>query len=67
MMPTLAGGALVERLLPIRPDLRVLFVSGYVDEVASPMHVPQSARMAFLQKPVTPEELGSKIRALLDG
>jgi two-component system cell cycle sensor histidine kinase/response regulator CckA len=67
MMPTLAGGALVERLLPIRPDLRVLFVSGYVDEVASPMPVPQSARMAFLQKPVTPEELATKIRALLDG
>jgi two-component system, cell cycle sensor histidine kinase and response regulator CckA len=53
--------------LPIRPNLRVLFVSGYVDEVASPMPVPQSARMAFLQKPVTPEDLATKIRALLDG
>ncbi len=65
MMPHMKGGELVERLLRIRPGLRILLMSGYVDEPVAP-HAGKPA-VAFLPKPFTSVELVAKVRQVLDG
>lgn len=60
VMPGIRGTELAERLLEERPNLRILYVSGYPeDEMSDP-------EAALLQKPFPLEELGTKIRQLLD-
>ena len=52
VMPGLSGPQLAERLLEERPDLRVLFISGYTaDAIAS--HADLAPKTAFLPKPFT--------------
>jgi PAS domain S-box-containing protein len=64
VMPTMTGPELARRLVAARPGLRVLCVSGYTDDVVLEQ---ADARIAFLQKPVTPETLKLKVREVLDG
>jgi len=60
VMPGIRGTELAQRLLSDRPDLRVLFVSGYPEEgIADPS-------TAVLQKPFPMHELGARIREILD-
>jgi len=64
-MPGMNGGALARRLRAGRPDLPVLFVSGYSE--ASTVDLPLGERdTALLTKPFSPGSLGAAIRALLD-
>jgi two-component system cell cycle sensor histidine kinase/response regulator CckA len=64
VMPDLKGTELRERLVVIRPGLRVLFVSGYSsDIVVRPGVLNPDVR--FLQKPFTLSDLTSKIDELL--
>jgi CheY-like chemotaxis protein len=65
VMPVMSGSELAEWLEPIRPDLRVLLISGYAQSLSID-EAERSSRFAFLQKPFTPDELLSRIRALLD-
>ena len=64
LMPKLSGPELAERLLDIRPEMRVLFVSGSASETA-----PQviGEKTAYLQKPIEPEQLLRRVREVLDG
>ena len=65
IMPGASGPELSRRLLIDRPDLRVLYVSGYTDEtIASQRLLADGA--SFLQKPFTPEALARKVRDVLD-
>lgn len=64
VMPLMSGGELAEGILKSRPELKVLFVSGYPDKVISPMGVRKPG-IDFLQKPFTPESLALKVRELL--
>jgi nitrogen-specific signal transduction histidine kinase/ActR/RegA family two-component response regulator len=66
VMPVMGGRQLVEALKPLRPDLRILYVSGYTDD-AVVSHGVQRADVAFLQKPYTPHDLAAKVRRVLDG
>ncbi len=66
VMPNLGGRQLAEQLQQERPDMRVLFLSGYTDDVVL-RHGVSEAEVAFLQKPYAPATLASKVRALLDG
>lgn len=47
----------------IKPELKVLFISGYTDELGIGASDPASA---YLQKPFTPETLATRVREVLD-
>ncbi len=66
VMPYLSGPELAKRLTAIRPSVRVLCMSGYTDESVVPHDLFESGQ-TFLQKPITPERLGRKIREVLQG
>ena len=63
VMPEMHGPALAERLVARRPDLRVLFVSGYSD--AMPATATPTDRITFLPKPFPPSRLVTAIAELL--
>jgi len=64
VMPEMNGKELYDKLVVQRPDLRVLFMSGYTDEVIAHRGVLDEGT-AFIQKPFTMENLGGKIRVVL--
>jgi CheY-like chemotaxis protein len=65
VMPRISGRMLAERLAPIRPDMKVLFVSGYTDN-AIVYHGVLDAGVAFFQKPIMPLPFARKVREVLD-
>ena len=65
VMPQMSGPELAKRLLRIRPGLKVLCMSGYTDD-ALVRHGAIEDGVAYLQKPITPEKLARKVRAVLD-
>ena len=65
VMPQMNGQQMVKRLLPLQPRAKVLFISGYSEEMFSEQLV-LDPEMQFIQKPVTPMELLRKIREILD-
>jgi two-component system cell cycle sensor histidine kinase/response regulator CckA len=65
VMPQMSGPALAKRLGPLRPDMQVLFMSGYTDDAAV-RHGVIVAEVAYLQKPLTVDTLTRKVRSVLD-
>lgn len=59
------GMELTQTLLNIRPEMRVIYMSGYTDDVVL-QHGIRNSQVAFLPKPFTTEELASKVREVLD-
>jgi CheY-like chemotaxis protein len=64
VMPRLGGRQLAETLSLSRPEMRVLYMSGYTDDAIVHLGV-SDGRAAFLQKPFTPDGLARKIREVL--
>ena len=65
VMPRMSGHELVEQARPLRPDMRILYVSGYSEEaIARQGQLTEGVEL--LAKPFTPGELTAKIRQLLD-
>ncbi len=65
VMPLMNGRQLAERLLADRPELKVLYMSGYTDDAVIARGVIE-AGTAFLQKPFGADKLAQKVRDLLD-
>ncbi len=65
VMPHMSGGELANQLRLRRPDIRVLFVSGYTNDAVVREGVLLS-EVAFLQKPYSPTDLAVSVRHVLD-
>jgi CheY-like chemotaxis protein len=64
VMPNMSGGQLAEELVHLRPDTKLLFVSGYAGKTVID-HKVFDLETNFLQKPYTLKEFSLKIRAAL--
>jgi two-component system cell cycle sensor histidine kinase/response regulator CckA len=65
VMPHMSGGQLAKELVALRPETRVLFVSGYAGQKVLD-HKVVDVENNFLQKPFTLKQLASKVRTVLD-
>ena len=65
IMPTMGGKELAEQICERRPDIKVLFTSGY-DNDAIAHHGLLEPGLEFLQKPAPLQELTSRVRYVLD-
>jgi PAS domain S-box-containing protein len=65
LMGGMSGPVLAARVRALRPEQKVLFVSGYTSDVTI-LHGLLEQRIALVQKPFTAESLGEKVRQVLD-
>ena len=65
VMPEASGPKLAAQIKKHRPEIRVLFMSGYTDDTVV-HHGLQSAQVDFISKPFSPASLTAKVRAVLD-
>ena len=63
LMPKMGGIELAQRLSTLRPELKVLYTSGYTDDMGNPQRV---AGAGYLEKPFAMEDLARTLRELLD-
>ena len=63
VMPEMNGPALAQRLVAVRPELRILFISGYADG-ASPID-GSNPNVSFQSKPFQASVLANKVREIL--
>jgi two-component system cell cycle sensor histidine kinase/response regulator CckA len=66
VMPQMSGRRLAEELAPLRPETKVIYISGYTDDAIVHHGVADNHTTAFIAKPFTPEGLAAKIREVLD-
>ena len=65
VMPAMSGAELAERLLETRPEMKVLYMSGYTSDVVL-RHGPRERDAAVLEKPFSAERLLSRVRESLE-
>jgi PAS domain S-box-containing protein len=65
VMPQMSGPELAKRLASVRPGMKVLCMSGYTDD-SIVRHGVLESHLAYVQKPITPEGLTSRVREVLD-
>jgi two-component system, cell cycle sensor histidine kinase and response regulator CckA len=66
IMPGMNGRMLAEKLSALRPNLKILFTSGYAGDLLARRGVLDQG-LNFIGKPYSPKELAKKIRKVLDG
>jgi len=66
MMPGMNGVEVAGRVLRVRPGIRIVYMSGYADQDLVGQGLLQPGTH-FLQKPFTPQELGTRVREILNG
>ena len=66
VMPGMNGKELKERLMTLKPGMKVIFMSGYTADVVAHRGILDE-EINFLQKPFTPRSLARKVREVLNG
>jgi PAS domain S-box-containing protein len=66
IMPDMTGKALYERVVEMEPGIKVLYMSGYAENVIT-HHGVLDEQVAFIQKPFSIHELLATVREVLDG
>ena len=64
-MPEMNGRELAKSLLPLYPNIKRLFMSGYTADVIA-HHGVLDKGVHFIQKPVPLKDLAAKVREVLD-
>jgi nitrogen-specific signal transduction histidine kinase/CheY-like chemotaxis protein len=64
IMPNKSGKGAYDEIVKVNPDIKVLFISGYTEEIISDDGVPEEGSY-FLSKPIAPDRLLKKIRVVL--
>ncbi len=65
VMPGMSGSDLADKILEILPDIRILFMSGYANNISSTGN-SKDKRINFIQKPFSMKDMALKIREVLD-
>jgi CheY-like chemotaxis protein len=65
VMPGMSGRQVAERVLRMRPEVQVLYVSGYTEDAVI-HHGIRAAEVPFLTKPFSPRVLAAKVQELLE-
>ena len=65
VMPGMKGTDLAKSLKRLQPSVRVIYMSGYLDDSRLRMDVDDH-RIEFIQKPITPRKLAQRVREVLD-
>ena len=66
VMPELDGPSLLRELRKTRPDLKIIFVSGYAEEAFS-KNLPENEKFHFLAKPFSLKQLATTVKQVLAG
>jgi len=65
IMPQVSGREIANRLMPLCPDMKVLYMSGYSDNMLN-QHGGSVPALSLLQKPFTPGKLAKHVRRALE-
>ncbi len=65
IMPQVSGREIANRLMPLCPEMKVLYMSGYTDNMLS-QHGGSAPAISLLQKPFTPRKLAKHVRRALE-
>lgn len=66
IMPSMSGCELAHKIATMRPDIKLLLMSGYTDDAINE-GVPTDKNFAILHKPFTSQSLAVKVRQALEG
>jgi len=66
VIPGISGRSTAESLLRLRPEVKVLYMSGYTDDAIT-HHGILEPGIDLIQKPFTPGALARRVREVLDG
>ncbi|WDM85673.1 response regulator [Ehrlichia sp. JZT12] len=61
VMPKINGPEIVEEILKIKPDIKIIFISGYAEEVFNKHSNINASKINFLSKPFTLKQLTEKV------
>ena len=64
VMPNMDGPTLIKRAHPLRPEMKVIFISGYAEEVFS-QNLDPNIPFSFLPKPFNLKELAAKVKEVM--
>ena len=64
VMPNMDGPTLIKRAHPLRPDMKVIFISGYAEEAFS-QNLDPNIPFSFLPKPFNLKELAAKVKEVM--